>query len=353
MEPDDFHDNRYLIKKLLGAGGMGKVYLAEDKVLYRNVAIKVCLSSSAEVRDRFYKEAKAQASLAHPGIVTIHDFSVTGQGPYIVMEYFPGQDLGKRIATTGKIDLLKSIEIVMAVGRALDHAHHRKVIHRDIKPANILIANDDTPKLSDFGLANIPDMPLTAIGQAMGTYGYMSPEQHLNAKDVDERADIFSLGRTFYEMLTGNHTGVDLDAVPLSARPAISAALRPNREDRPKNVEEWLSLLPPSTSDRCGTIEALAVIKHNHWVPATKADHPELKFDLGDRRTSGLGKPRTIIGYAYDPKRRCALYIVKMHEKNQMDGKRAHLANHEYSALLGIDNQVFSALVSKPGVGLP
>lgn len=197
------------IIELLGMGGMGMVYKARQTRLDRFVALKILPVDSAthpSFAERFGREAKALAKLNHPGIVTVYDFGQTGQYYYFVMEYVDGMNL-RRLLRTQSVTPRQALELVVQICTALQYAHDEGVVHRDIKPENILLNKKGQVKIADFGLAKLlgtaPDTALTMSQAAMGTLNYMAPEQRENAQKVDHRADIYSLGVVFYEMLTG------------------------------------------------------------------------------------------------------------------------------------------------------
>src|SRR5579864_7792862 len=194
---------------LLGVGGMGMVYKARQPRLDRFVALKILPVESAghpSFAERFNREAKALAKLNHPGIVDVYDFGQTGQYYYFVMEYVDGMNL-RRLLNTQTVTPRQALELVVQICTALQYAHDEGVVHRDIKQENILINKKGQVKIADFGLAKLlgstPDTALTMSQAAMGTLNYMAPEQRENAQKVDHRADIYSLGVVFYEMLTG------------------------------------------------------------------------------------------------------------------------------------------------------
>ncbi len=197
------------IIELLGMGGMGMVYKARQPRLDRFVALKILPIDShrgASFAERFEREAKALAKLNHPGIVILHDFGQTPDYYYFVMEYVDGTNL-RQLINAQTLQPREALEMVTQICSALQFAHDEKIVHRDIKPGNILITKNGRVKIADFGLAKLlgatPDTSLTQSQAAMGTLNYMAPEQRENSKDVDHRADIYSLGVVFYELLTG------------------------------------------------------------------------------------------------------------------------------------------------------
>ena len=202
----------YLIEAEIGRGGMGVVYLGVQKSLERKVAVKVLpkrLAADSKFRTRFEREALALATLNHHNIVQIIDRGISGDTFYLVMEYVEGVSL-RRLQLDGKLKPEQALAIVPQICAALEYAHGKGLVHRDIKPENILLTTDGHVKITDFGLArmihgemSLPEQRLTHTHVLMGTPEYMAPEQRERAKSVDHRADIFSLGVIFYEMLTG------------------------------------------------------------------------------------------------------------------------------------------------------
>ena len=201
----------YEIAAILGSGGMGEVYRARDDRLDRDVAIKVLpphLANDAEALGRFQREAKAVAALTHPNIRSIFDFGSEGDLPYAVAELLHGSTL-RTIMQAGPLPIARCVEIAGAVADGLAAAHAKGIIHRDVKPENIFITDDGQVKILDFGLARTDvarDEPTFSIhtqpGMAVGTVGYMAPEQ-IRGRQAGPAADVFSLGCVLYEMLTG------------------------------------------------------------------------------------------------------------------------------------------------------
>lgn len=195
----------YNIIESIGDGGMGKVFKGIHVTLDRIVALKMIdpeLLSNSEIINRFYKEAKIQALLNHPNIVTVFDFLEVENNYFIVMEYIKGESIGKIIKDQGAFEFNVAINIFKQILSGIAHAHSKGIIHRDIKPNNFLLT-PNVVKITDFGIAHIiSDTGLTVAGAVLGTPKYMSPEQILGQK-IDHRSDVYSLGISFYEMLTG------------------------------------------------------------------------------------------------------------------------------------------------------
>jgi tRNA A-37 threonylcarbamoyl transferase component Bud32 len=216
------------ILECLGRGGMGVVYKARQPQLERVVALKILAPervTDARFADRFLREARALAKLNHPNIVTIHDFGQTGGYFYLLMEFVDGVNL-RELLRGGRMAPREALAIVPAICEALQYAHDRGIIHRDIKPENILLDKEGKVKIADFGIARIlrdPAADETAAKDAtnaapgltaesvLGTPKYMAPEQKENSGEADHRADIYSLGVVFYEMLTGELPGKNLE----------------------------------------------------------------------------------------------------------------------------------------------
>ncbi len=200
---------RYEILDELGRGGTGVVYRAKDPLIGRIVATKtIRLSeegtgmSHAQLVEHFQTEARAAGRLTHPNIVVIYDVGESEGAYYITMELVNGKSLQSLLDSGEKFPLTRLLRIMEQVCSAIQFAHDHSVVHRDIKPANIMINGDDFVKITDFGTAKILEYGASQQGSAMGTPGYMSPEQ-IKGKAVDGRTDIFSLGVMLYEMTTG------------------------------------------------------------------------------------------------------------------------------------------------------
>jgi serine/threonine protein kinase len=198
-----------IIKELNpGSGAMGDVFLAEHIFLPKRYAIKCLkpqLTGNPLFHERFFREAYEQSLLNHPNIVQSVDFFEDSGRFFFVMEFISGQDLGRLIYDKGKVSETEALSILAGVLEGLKHAHGKHIVHRDIKPSNILIEEDGTPRIADFGIALLQDRErLTETGIGLGTSCYMSPEQIQRPKAVDSRSDIYSAGIVLYEMLTGD-----------------------------------------------------------------------------------------------------------------------------------------------------
>ena len=227
--------NRYELLEKIGEGGMGIVYKAKCTLLNRFVAIKILkaeLNNSDEFITRFKVESKSIASLSHPNIVNIYDAGSENNINFIVMEYVNGKTLKQLIKDNGSLSLSNTLKIACQIAQAIECAHKNKIIHRDIKPDNILITEDNTAKLMDFGIAKVTDsITITYPNKIIGSVHYFSPEQ-AKGKFVDSRTDIYSFGIVMYEMLTGK--------VPYNAELPITVAMMHIQEPiiPPKNVKD-------------------------------------------------------------------------------------------------------------------
>ena len=244
--------HQYEIVSLLGAGGMGEVYLARDTRLQRRVALKLLPPGPSFARKellRFEQEARAASTLSHTNVCVIYEINETEAGEhYIAMEYVEGATLRERLAR-GPVAVEEAIEITLQAASALAAAHKAKIVHRDIKPENIMLRDDGQVKLLDFGVAKLyaegastaeRSTLLTQPGMVIGTFRYMSPEQ-ARGDAVDGRSDLWSLGVVLYEMLTGTtpfaaSAQTDLLVAILSREPAALSRVLPNVSDRLEEV---------------------------------------------------------------------------------------------------------------------
>jgi len=197
----------YRIESVIGRGGMGVVYLAEHLQLQRKVALKILapeLAGDERFRSRFLRESQLAASIDHPNVITVHDAGEANGVLYIAMRFVEGTDLKTLLGREGPLDPARAVEIVAQVAAGLDAAHEKGLIHRDVKPANILLGAGDQAYLTDFGLTRrtTSESGLTRTGQFLGTADYMAPEQ-VKGDPVDGRADVYAMGATLYEALTG------------------------------------------------------------------------------------------------------------------------------------------------------
>ncbi len=235
--------NRYIISKRVGEGGMADVYLAVDSILKRQVAIKVLrgeLNNDPVNLRRFQKEASAITSLSHPNIVEVYDVGEENNKNYIVMEYVPGKTLKQLIKARGALYPDEAINIMKQLVSATAHAHKNNIIHRDIKSQNVLVKDDGSVKLSDFGIAFTGDaQQLTQTDTVMGSVHYLAPEL-AKGQQATIQSDIYSLGVVFYEMLTGD--------VPFHGETAVQIAIKHMHEAIP-SVRAFNPDLPQSVEN--------------------------------------------------------------------------------------------------------
>lgn len=235
------HLGKYAIVRRLGAGGMGTVYLAEDADLKRTVALKVLPRDRAEnptLVKRFKAEGQAAAQLHHKNIVQVYEAGEIDGYLYLALEFVDGIDLHAWIKKRGPLPVKRSLLIIQQVAQALQHAFEKNIVHRDIKPSNLMIKADGTVKLADMGLARSIDETLdtsiTRDGTTVGTIDYMAPEQARNSKAADIRSDIYSLGCTWYHMLTGSPPFPEGSIT--NKVQAHTSAPRPNPQERNASV---------------------------------------------------------------------------------------------------------------------
>src|SRR4051812_2221141 len=264
---------RYRLDARIGAGGMSTVFRAFDTVLERQVAIKLMhqeITSDSDQLERFRREARAVAQLNHPHVVGVIDAGEDGDPdrptPYIVFEYVEGETLKDRIKRHGRLQIGEAVAYAIEIARALGAAHERGIVHRDVKPQNVLIDEEGTAKVTDFGIARTLDQEgLTADGRVLGTTDYVSPEQALGHA-VTGQSDLYSLGVVLFEMLTGD--------VPFHGENQVAVAMKHVREELPD-----LQLRRPETSSALAAVVDRATEKD---LQRRYADDAQLIDDLED-----------------------------------------------------------------------
>ena len=278
-------NGRYRLDAQIGAGGMSTVYRAFDTTLERRVAVKLMhreIASDSDQLERFRREARSVAQLSHPHIVGVIDAGEEDGRPYIVFEYVEGETLKDRIRRMGRLPIDEAIAYAIEIARALGAAHARGIVHRDIKPQNVLVDEEGSAKVTDFGIArSLDEEGLTADGRVLGTTDYVSPEQALG-HDVDGQSDIYSLGVVLYEMLTGD--------VPFHGENQVSVAMKHVREDLPdvQTVRPEVSARLAAVLDRM-TDKDLA---HRH------PDAAAVEVDLEDALAAEAARTGTSTGEA-------------------------------------------------------
>jgi serine/threonine-protein kinase len=242
---------RYRIDARIGTGGMSAVYLAFDTVLERRVAIKQLhrdVAADAAQIERFRREARAVAQLNHPHVVGVIDVGEDNGSPYIVFEYVEGETLKDRIRRNGRLEIPEAVAYAIEIARALGAAHARGIVHRDVKPQNVLVDEEGSAKVTDFGIARtLGQEGLTAEGRVLGTTDYVSPEQALGHQ-VTGQSDIYSLGIVLFEMLTGD--------VPFHGENQVAVAMKHVREELPD-----VQVLRPEVSSTTAAVLERATAK--------------------------------------------------------------------------------------------
>jgi eukaryotic-like serine/threonine-protein kinase len=230
---------RYELLELIGKGGMSSVYKAHDRLLDRQIAVKVLhphFTEDEEYVERFRREARSVAQLSHPNIVTVIDRGEDGGRQFIVFEYVEGENLKQLLDRTGPMPVRDALLLALQMARALSFAHGRGLIHRDVKPQNVLLNADGQAKMTDFGIARSIDVQgVTITGTVLGTSEYIAPEQARGEK-VDAQTDVYSLGVVLYELLVGG--------VPYQGETFVTVALKHVNEPVPPVLERRPELPP-------------------------------------------------------------------------------------------------------------
>jgi eukaryotic-like serine/threonine-protein kinase len=227
--------NRYRLGERIAAGGMGSVYRAVDETLGRRVAVKLlrrALADDPTFLERFRREARAAATVSHPGVAGVYDYGELGGQPFIVMELVEGETLAERIAARGRLPWPEAFAVAEQVARALAAAHAHGLVHRDVKPANILLGADGRAKVTDFGIAKAAQAAtLTGTGMVLGSASYVAPEQ-AQGGDVGPAADQYSLGCVLFEAVTGEPPYRGASAVAIASQ-HVSAPVPDPRHTAP------------------------------------------------------------------------------------------------------------------------
>ena len=277
---------RYRLDARIGAGGMSLVYRAFDTVLERQVAIKLMhrdIAADSDQLERFRREARAVAQLNHPHIVGVIDAGEDGPGgAFIVLEYVEGETLKDRIRRHGRLPVSEAVAYAIEIARALGAAHAQGIVHRDVKPQNVLIDEEGSAKVTDFGIARTLDQEgLTADGRVLGTTDYVSPEQALGG-DVNGQSDLYSLGIVLFEMLTGD--------VPFTGDNQVAVAM--------KHVREALPDVQVRRSEVSSALAAIVDRATAKDLAVRYADDAELCADLEEVLTIEIARSGQATGEA-------------------------------------------------------
>lgn len=280
-------DGKYELKQHIGEGGMGDVYRGTDRETGNPVAIKVLkntLSDDKTLLERFVREGDALRQLNHPNIVKVLTTVEENNHHYIIMEYVSGGSLKELLQQEKQLSIKKTLKIGLEIADALSRTHHLKIVHRDIKPANILLAEDGTPRLTDFGLAHLDTVPtVTDTGTTLGTYAYLSPEAAEGQK-LDARTDIWSFGVVLYEMLAGRRPFHAEHTAPLMVEILTKPVpdILQFRSDIPLEVVNLLNAMLqkerekriPSARQIAADLEAMLQGSENQWTRTTSTIAP-------------------------------------------------------------------------------
>ena len=290
-------DDRYRIRRELATGGMATVYLADDLVLDRPVALKVLLPRLARdpaFVDRFRREAQSAGRLRHPNIVAVYDWGVYSESYCIAMEFVEGRTLDAIIAEDGPMSSAKAARIAVEVAEALNAAHQEGLVHRDVKPGNIMVMPSGQIKITDFGIARAvrDGRDLTQVGMVVGTASYLSPEQ-ARGVEVDPRADLYALGVVLFEMVTGQLPFVGDSALAVAGHQVSTPPprVRSVRSDLPLDLDLLVDrLLAKNPGDRYQSAISLA-----HELRKIEGGHSGSAAALTPERPNGFDDQRTAV----------------------------------------------------------
>jgi len=370
--------NHFIIVKKIGEGGMGEVYLAEDRKLSRKVALKVLpydLLEDSDRLERFYREAKTAAKISHPNVMSIYDFGtcrpdgVDKDLNYIVMEYIEGESLQDFLADHN-VSMTERLKLSEKIARGLSAAHKLNIVHRDIKTDNIMIDSNGEPKILDFGLAKPFDpvfsgdtgddsitasQDLTQDGKILGTVTYMSPEQ-ARGEAVDARSDIFSFGIMMYKIFTGVYPFDGGDRVSTIAKILESKhiSIRQKNETLPPELERITDkCLQKSPDDRYQDSRDLVVDlrtlrrQHESGITETRS----IEMEAYRKKKSGISKSK--IAYSFIGIIVIVAIVVAVMDNSRSPGPDTLQAKEDALAILGFENKTGDPELDWLTAGLP
>jgi len=284
-----FYLDKYKLLRLLGTGGMSAVYLAEHMKMHRLVAVKVLPKSrvnDSSYLERFYREGQAAAALDHPNIVRAFDIDNQDTTHYLIMEYVEGQDLQLLVKEKGPLDFELAASYIAQAAEGLEHAHENNIIHRDIKPANLLVDGKGVVKILDMGLARFSNEDKASLTIAydenvLGTADYLAPEQALDSHGVDLRVDIYSLGCTFYYLLTGH---------PPFPEGTLAQRIAKHQTTMPAEIATERPKCPPVLVDICNKMmRKKAKRRYQSAAEVSEAIYAWLAVPVGPGKVAGGG----------------------------------------------------------------
>lgn len=351
--------DRYVIGELLGSGGSGAVYAAHDRQLERAVAVKLLRAPrdlDDRMRERVAREARVLAKLSHPNVVAVYDLGTSGEQLYVAMELVAGCDLGRWLQRSRR-SAAQILAVLRSAGTGLLAAHEQGIVHRDFKPSNVVVGDDGSVKVVDFGLATI-GADATPHGEVVGTPRYMSPEQHAG-RELDARSDIYSFCATLYEALYGEvpwqaetqKRSASIRAprqrgVPVRVRALLRAGLAPNPDDRPADMRVVVDRLRPPSRARvwaaisvASTLAITAAIATLYDAPcelvdaaAAQAWHPEIA-DSVERSLAGSGEHDRVQAAAH-VRQRLDAWIEAWSQQRVTTCEATHVERSQSEALL-------------------
>ncbi|MBE6903935.1 MAG: PASTA domain-containing protein [Ruminococcaceae bacterium] len=325
-------NDRYVLNEIIGVGGMAVVYKAYDKIIDRQVAVKVLkeeFTQNSMFRKRFLNESRVISMLSHVNIVDVYDVNFEGEFQYIVMEYVDGITLKQYIDKQGALSWSEAIFFTGQILNALKHAHERGIVHRDIKPHNIMLLEDGTIKVADFGIARVSKFDtVTMTDKAIGSVHYISPEQASGGK-TDEKSDLYSLGVMLYEMLTGQ--------LPFEGDTPVTVALM-QVQAKPKKLTEINPSIPMGLEQI--TLKAMSKDPDNRYQSAV-----EMNADLDEFRKN----PEILFNYDFSVEDSATKVIDIVKKEEAPEEKKKNIWDNLLPILLGI---VTSLVLFGIGVGL-